>query len=182
MQNFEAVKALLHHSETFYLISVSMDSTYAYVNAHYHRLFNKQHGELVGQHYSVTIHQEDLSVCAVVAEKCFAQPELTFPATIRKHDGRGGYIATQWDYKAMFDEYGQPAGIFCIGYDITSFMRTSAALHQMEFMRSHVIRKPIANLVGLVGLLQTSEVTPATATLLQMIEEAVDELDQQTKR
>ncbi len=181
MINFNAVKALLHNSNTFYLIAVNMDSTYEYINGLYQHQFEKQYGNLVGQHYSLTIHDEDLTICAEVGAKCFADPSATFPATIRKHDGNGGYIATQWDYKAMFDEQGQPIGIFCIGYDITSFMETTAALHQMELIQSHVIRKPIANLIGLVDLLKTVPVSQESSEILTMIKSAVADLNHYTK-
>ncbi|MDQ7949584.1 MAG: hypothetical protein REI93_12105, partial [Pedobacter sp.] len=89
----------------------------------------------------------------------------------------GGYIATQWDYKAMFDDNNQPAGIFCIGYDITEFMKTTAALSQMEFIQSHIIRKPIANLLGLIELLKTVKVSPESEQIVQMIDQASIELD-----
>lgn len=177
MKSFQQIRTLLHNSTTFYLISVNMDSTYGYVNNHYKNLFEKEHGNLVGQHYSITIHHDDQEVCAAVAAQCFAEPENIFPATIRKHDGQGGYIATQWDYKAMFNENNQPAGIFCIGYDITEFMKTTVALSQMEFIQSHVIRKPIANLLGLIGLLKTVRLSPESEQIMDLIDEASKELD-----
>ena len=181
MTDFNAVKALLHNSNTFYLIAVTMDSTYGYVNTLYQKQFESQYGNLVGQHYSLTIHEDDLAICGAVGAQCFAEPKANFPATIRKHDGKGGYIATQWDYRAMLDEQGNPLGIFCIGYDITSFMQKSAALHQMEMIQSHVIRKPIANLVGLIDLLKTVATSPESAEILTMVNSAVGDLDHYTK-
>ena len=177
MQNFESVKQLLDNSSTFYLISVGMDSTYSYLNPLYKSIFESQHGDLIGQNYAVTMHENDTDICAEVSQKCFISPEEIFPATIRKHDGQGGYIVTQWDYKAMFDPKGEPSGIFCIGYDITAFIHKTTALEQMEHIQSHVIRKPIANLLGLVGLLDEQPLEKEGRSILQMVKQAVAELD-----
>lgn len=177
MKNFKAIQELLKNSPTFYLIAVNMDSTYGYVNTRYSDIFEQQHGELIGKHYAITVHPDDTSICAKVAEKCFNSPNDVFPAIIRKHDGKGGYIATQWDYKAMVDEMGNPQGIFCIGYDITAFLQKTSALEELEFIQSHVIRKPIANLVGLVGLLKDLPANENQAQLTTMIHQAVAELD-----
>jgi PAS domain S-box-containing protein len=114
------------------MISVDMNSNYAYVNNRYHLAFNGLHGDLVGQHYSITMHTDDLDVCRRVSEQCFMYPDRVFPAIIRKHDGKGGYIITQWEYKAMFDDDHQPSGVFCIGNDITEFMQTTMALEQTK--------------------------------------------------
>ncbi|MET4141014.1 hypothetical protein [Pedobacter sp. UYP1] len=39
---------------------------------------------------------------------------LLFFATLRKYGGSGGFIITRWEYKAMFEENGAPARIYCM--------------------------------------------------------------------
>lgn len=177
MKSFEPLKELLDNSSTFYLISVGMDSTYRYINRLYQRVFEAKHGNLLGQHYAITMHPEDTSLCQHVAEQCFQSPEGIFPAIVRKHDGSGGYIATQWDYKALLDERGEPLGIFCLGYDITTLVQKTNALEQIEHIQSHVIRKPIANLQGLVKLFEERGLGPEQQQLLSLIRSSVNELD-----
>jgi hypothetical protein len=81
--------------------------------------------------------------------------ESVFPATLRKHDGAGGFIITRWEYKAMFDENNNaPTGIFCIGHDITEFMQISGKLQKIKISHSHSIRRYVANLLGLGKLIQ----------------------------
>jgi len=180
MRNFEPLKELLQNSGTFYLISVGMDSRYNYINGLYKQRFEPFYGDLVGQHYAITMHPEDTERCAEVAGLCFSNPGGIYPATVRKHDGEGGYIATQWDYKAMFDQEGSPLGIFCIGYDITTFIKTEIALKEIEHIQSHVIRKPLANLIGLVDLFDSSD-TSGHISLVKMIRDSANELDQVVK-
>ncbi|TDO23107.1 histidine kinase dimerization/phospho-acceptor domain-containing protein [Pedobacter duraquae] len=195
MKNFEETKKLLDNSQIYYMISVGMDSTYTYANKRYNRVFENQYGNLVGQHYSITMHKDDMRVCESVSGLAFRFPDRIFPATIRKHDGKGGYITTQWDYKAMFDENGQPAGVFCIGYDITEFMqqsneleetkeslsKTQFTLAEIAYMQSHGVRKPIANIMGLSMLLETMEMDESLKNMVDMISASAKELDQLIK-
>jgi PAS domain S-box-containing protein len=192
MQEFEETRKLLENSNIYYLIAVGMDSNYSYVNSRYQRIFNNVHGNLVGQHYSVTMHPDDLEVCRSVSELAFTSPDKVFPAIIRKHDGKGGFVITQWEYKAMFSDDGTPAGIFCIGHDITEFMQNSTELRnakasltktqftlaQINYIQSHVVRKPIANIMGLSLLLESVEMEPNLKSMFDMINESAKELDQ----
>lgn len=191
MESFDETRKLLHNSSLYYLISVDMNSNYSYVNNRYRSAFNGLHGDLVGQHYSVTMHPDDLQVCRKVSEQCFRNPDRVFPAIIRKHDGKGGFIITQWEYKAMFNADHQPLGIFCMGNDITEFMQTTMALEQTKeslidakltlsqiaYIQSHVVRKPIANMLGLTHILDSMEVQPEVKSILSMITDSAKELD-----
>jgi hypothetical protein len=191
MQDFEQTKQLLDNSNIYYLIAVDMDSKYSYVNKRYQRNFESVHGPLVGQHYAITMHPADLQVCQTVSAKAFSNPDDIFPAIIRKHDGKGGFVITQWEYKAMFNEQQQPAGVFCIGHDITKFMQNSTelkdtreslhqtklSLDQIRYIQSHVVRKPIANIMGLSLLLQTMPMEADLANIFEMINESARELD-----
>jgi len=119
MKAFLPTIELFAHSSFFYIICTGMDGNYSYVNDNYARSFDYIAHNLIGVPYYVTMHPDDMKVCEETAAKCFAHPGRAFPAAIRKHDGKGGYIITQWDYIAGFTETGEPDGIFCMGYDVT---------------------------------------------------------------
>ena len=192
MQNFDETKKLLENSNIYYLIAVDMNSNYSYLNNRYSRIFEPIHGSLIGKHYSVTIHKDDLEICKTVSAQAFAKPDKIFPAIIRKFDSKGGYVITQWEYKAMWNDQGEPAGIFCIGHDITQYMqastdlkntkatltKTKVTLEQIAYIQSHVIRKPIANIMGLSLLLETMDVDPELVNIINMIKDSAEELDQ----
>ena len=74
MESFEALKNLLDNSSTFYLISVDMDSTYRYVNSLYSKVFEPQHGNLIGKNYAVTMHHDDTQVCETVGSCALPTP------------------------------------------------------------------------------------------------------------
>ncbi|MCC9169028.1 hypothetical protein [Pontibacter harenae] len=109
---FEETKKLVENSTFFYIITTNMEGKYTYVNGHYKQAFEEIHGPVVGQPYQITMHPDDTKVCEEVSIKCFANPDQVYPATIRKHDGKGGYVITQWEYKAMFNQNNEPAGVF----------------------------------------------------------------------
>ncbi|WP_158795973.1 PAS domain-containing protein [Pedobacter sp. L105] len=192
MHQFEETKRLLDDSNIYYLIAVGVDSNYSYVNKRYQRIFEKVHGNLVGQHFSLTMHPDDVEVCRAVSKLAVNHPGKAFPAMIRKHDGKGGYVITQWEFKAIFDAANQPAGMFCIGHDITEFMlnstelkdtkeiltKTKLTLDQINYIQSHVVRKPIANIMGLTLLLESMTMEPGVENMFKMINESAKELDQ----
>jgi PAS domain S-box-containing protein len=192
MHSFEEIKQLLENSSIYYLVAIDMNSNYSYLNNRYKHVFNGIHGDLVGQHYLKTMHPDDSNICITVSEQCFKYPEKIFPAIIRKHDGKGGYIITQWEYKAMFNEAGHPAGVFCIGNDITEFMNASINLKETEkslkvaritleeiaYTQSHVVRKPIANILGLTLLLENMEIDEHVKSIIDMINLSTKELDE----
>lgn len=198
MEEFGEIIRLLHDSKFYYIITTNMQGKYHYVNQLYDDTFSHIHGSMKGQPYQITMHPDDMKVCEEVAQKCFQNPQGLYPATIRKHDGKGGYIITQWEYKAMFSKDGSPEGIFCLGYDITNHMQErfqlaasqknlveiqqelgekEKVLKQIMFEQSHIIRRPVANILGLVHILEKMEVEQNLRNIIEMIFLSTTELD-----
>ncbi|WP_299988354.1 hypothetical protein [uncultured Pontibacter sp.] len=184
MTSFEETKQLLENSTFYYIITTNMEGRYTYVNNCYNNAFQGIHGCIVGQPYEVTMHPDDTKVCAEVAAKCFAQPDSTFPATIRKHDGKGGYLITQWEYKALLDEIGNPAGMFCLGYDITDYTASheqlkdaKSLLKEIAFYQSHIVRRPLANIMGLAKVLEHMELDQNLQNICNMLIDNCQQLD-----
>lgn len=176
-QQFEEIKILLGNSVTYYLIAVDMDSNYSYLNKRYADMFAGIHGNLIGKHYAITMHPDDQHTCQVVSEMAFKHSDMVFPATLRKHDGKGGFIITRWEYKAMFNDEGLPAGIFCIGHDVTELMQVTLELEQIKISHSHSIRRHVANLLGLGKLIQEATEMGDMKDAARMIEQSALDLD-----
>lgn len=184
MTSFEETKKLLENSTFYYIISTNMEGRYTYVNNCYRKAFEQIHGPILGQPYEITMHPDDTKVCEEVAAKCFADQDNTFPATIRKHDGKGGFLITQWEYKAMIDAHGNPAGIFCLGYDITDYTAyhkqlkdAKSLLKELSFYQSHIIRRPLANIMALAKVLERMELDQNLRNICEMIIESSQQLD-----
>ncbi|WCT14453.1 PAS domain-containing protein [Mucilaginibacter jinjuensis] len=188
INDFSPINNFLNNSSFFYTIAIGMDSCYAYVSKNYDRNFEFTNGTLLGRHFSVTLHPEDVSICAAVGAQCFHAPGQLFAATLRKHDGRGGFVVTQWEMQAYFDEQGQPEGIYCMGYNITEFIDTQSRLdsahhqlHEIGFIQSHLVRKPLANIIGLSNLISQESKDKGLTDLCLMLTASTTELDQVIK-
>lgn len=162
-----------------------MDSLYSYVSKNYDRNFALTNNTLLGRRFSVTLHPEDIVICERVGMQCFSAPGQLFPATLRKHDGRGGFVTTQWEMQALFDEQGQPDGIFCMGYNISEFVDTRnrlnsahVQLNEIGFIQSHLVRKPLANIIGLADMIQQEVSDERLSYLCTMLKKSSAELDE----
>jgi hypothetical protein len=195
MEHFLESKGLLKNSSLFYVVATSMDGKYSYVNDNYANAFSYINSNLVEQPFHITMHADDITTCIEVAAKCFQNPTKLFPATIRKHDGNGGYVYTQWEYKAMFDAEKNPAGIFCLGYNITKYVaeelnlknaneeikKSRTILENIIFQQSHLIRAPLSNIIGLSSLLDKTKLDSNTSNICDMILESSKQLDEVIK-
>jgi hypothetical protein len=193
MNQFEQTIELLGNSNFYYIITTNMDGKYSYINKHYATSFEHLHGKVVGMPYQMTMHPDDTKICEEVAAKCFANPDQMFPATIRKHNGKGGYVFTQWEYKAMFkdDNNKEPEGVFCLGYDITKFVaeqiqlkeaeseigKKSGLLDEIAFQHAHLIRSPLSNILGLADILDKIDIDENVRNICKMIVESSNKLD-----
>ncbi len=192
MKQFQETISLLENSQFFYIITTAMDGTYSYVNTNYKNAFSHIDPDVVGKPYHITMHHDDTKTCGEIAAKCFASPEKSFPATIRKHDGKGGYIITQWEYTAIFDKTLQPQGIFCLGYDITEYISTADELKEANLTieekddrltkigweQSHLLRRPLANILGLINILSKMELDQNCRSIFSLLLEISVELDE----
>ena len=184
MQYFKETNDFLANSSYFYTIAIGMDSRYTYVSDNYNRNFALLQDTLLGKHFSITLHPEDIEVCALSGKKCFENPGQLIPATLRKHDGNGGFVITQWEMKAIFNQQHEPEGVFCIGYNITELVSAqtvidtkNSQLSEISYIQSHVVRKPLANIIGLIDLLTAMELGPEAKQLHELLSSSSRELD-----
>jgi PAS domain S-box-containing protein len=189
--DIESIKKTMHGSRIYYMVCVGMDETFTYVNPHYAKNFNFVTDQLVGQPYDINMHPDDTRVCKEVGAKCFEHPEKSFPAVIRKHNGKGGYVITLWEYRLIVKD-GAPEGIFCIGHDITelekqrmdlksvteSLDKTKALLLKVAYEQSHTVRAPVANILGLISIMKNLEMDSNGTNILAMLEDASVQLDE----
>ncbi|MFD2863261.1 hypothetical protein [Mucilaginibacter antarcticus] len=185
MHHSPQINHFLKESFFFYTIAIGMDSCYSYVSKNYDRNFEFTDSTLLGRHFSVTLHPEDIIICEKAGMQCFNAPGQLFSATLRKHNGHGGFVTTQWEMQAIFDDNGQPEGIFCVGYNITEFVDTRSRLNtahtqlnEIGFIQSHLVRKPLANIIALTALIEQDLTDERSSQLCKMLTQSAGELDQ----
>jgi len=91
----------------------------------------------------------------------------------------------------MFDELDNPAGIFCLVYNITKYVaeerqlqsaqeqpeKNSSVIQQIIFQQSHLIRAPLSNIIGLTAVLDKAGLDSNTSNIIDMISESANQLD-----
>ena len=84
---------------------------------------------------------------------------------------------------------------FCIGYNITEYIQSrieldgakteiaskNDKLNEISFLQSHVIRKPLANIMGLSGILSSMDLDANLKNVNDLIIASAEELDKVIK-
>jgi len=185
--SFEDIVQLLSKSDTFYLVKIDMQGNYAYLNEHFinrHATYYKHDGIKPA---TTALHPDDWVTCAEIFRNCVANPQQCFPGNARKLDGKGGYIVTSWEYKANCLPDGEVDGVVGIGYDITSFEShkeyikfLTGKLNDAAHQQSHLVRRPLANIIGLVEVLnQMSEADESLKDVVTMLRQSCGELNEE---
>lgn len=140
-----------------FFVCVDMEGNYSYTNKSYNARFGFERAAQIGQHSLTDIHVDDHQLAIDTVGRCCMQPNIAFDVILRKPARNGRYVHTQWDFIAIPDEQNNPDYIMCIGMEITSFVEDVAAntlrLEEIAQEQSHVVRRPLANILGLAQLL-----------------------------
>jgi len=178
---------LNENTRLFYYVLIGKDGRYLEANTHYKNSFSHHGTDLIGEPLQVTMHPDDVETVLQMGRQCLAEPGKCFLATIRKHDGKGDYIFTHWEFQYDPDDN---RGVSCIGYDVSSFEREKKQVEMLmyyyrerqAFRQSHLIRKPLANIMGLAGILSglESDHSNIIGMLLKSVQELDDELQKLT--
>jgi PAS domain S-box-containing protein len=109
----------LVNSPTFYLVCLSPDGYYRYVNPLFAQRFSFITDHFIGIHHDCSIFAEDIEKSHALIQKCLENPNQIVTAQLRKPDGKGGHTWAHWEISAELDMMGQVSELVCIGYDIT---------------------------------------------------------------
>lgn len=183
MQPLDQLKNLLHNSNAFYLGHINDAGQYAYLNQHFIDRYGKLYESMIDMPAHIPTHPDDLPACYATNQKCMDEPDKCFPLTIRKINGEG-YVITHWDYKAYRKPDGSIDGVIGIGYDITEFESRkehisflTATIRDVALKQSHLIRKPLANIVGLVDMLEEMSDDEGIQSIVKMLKASTEELN-----
>ena len=181
---FDHVYALLNTSETYYLVLVDDDGNYAYFNDYFLGKYSAVYQNPTQRSALAALHADDHSSCIKTNMLCRQNPDQSYQLTLRKLNGRGGYTITQWDFKANLTADGRIHGIIGLGYDITDFESRqdhirflTSTLQDVAYKQSHLIRRPLANIMGLVELLDQGNLDSASKDIVNMLKQSIEELN-----
>jgi hypothetical protein len=185
--SFEKAVQLLADSKNFYLVKVDSHSNYVYMNDHFISRHSSFYNHTDIRSAALALHPDDYELSYATYLKCVEHPDQTFEATLRKLDGKGGYIITYWEYKAQFDVNGEIDGVVGIGYDVTAFESRrehirflTETLSNLAQQQSHEIRRPLANIFGLAEVLFImGEEDESVRSIAEKLVQSCNELDKE---
>ncbi|WP_462266058.1 hypothetical protein [Mucilaginibacter sp.] len=183
--NFDHVKNCFEHSNIFFLVCINPDGQYIYLNECFASRYRTIFGTVTGKPAINTIHPDDFEPLAAAAMECRSKPGNFYSVTLRKKDGHEGYYVTQWDLR--LDETTQ--NIVAMGFDISEFQNKQAHIEMLNStmrdiasVQSHMVRRPFANVLALVNLLNIDASDHENYTVLQHLKLSCKELDEEFSR
>ena len=193
----EARQLGLLASQTNYVVRTDTDGKYTYANDKFIRDFGWVDSKsIIGQDAVSSIlpyhHQRLFDIVA----KCIAHPNEVFQVSLDKPKQEGGVVTTLWDFICMKGELDALSEIQCIGIDISKRIKAEQNLqlsledlykHNKElqtyaYVISHNLRAPIANILGLVSLVEVDrDDVEAMNEYIKDLKDSATKLDQVVK-
>lgn len=153
----------LIHSPSIYTIVTDLNGNYSYVNDLFKQRFSFLTDDFIGKHSYSAIYEGDHNKCLEIAQECLENPDQVFSIELRKpNSNMDTFFWTLWDFSVFKNELNEPIGILCLGQDITQKEQTilrlksyDAVLKKIAWEQSHTVRGPLANILGIVQVLQS---------------------------
>jgi PAS domain S-box-containing protein len=176
-------------NNSFYVIKTDLEGNYSYMNPFFCQQFRIKPKEWLGRPSIDLIIPADHQVCIETVQQCFATPGESHWVILRKPHFTG-IVSTQWEFKVVLDEAGNPLELVCIGHDITSLIMRQQELQTLvdvtadqnkkllnfTYIISHNIRSHVANIIGIIDL--NDDGTPEDKELgWNMIKKSIGGLD-----
>lgn len=153
----------LIESQSNYLIRTDIEGKFTFVNLRFKEKFGFIHDHLIGTSSYDTIIPADHEACTQMAMTCLAHPGKIVPIQLRKPHPNGGYYYTDWEFVGIQNEKGEVFEIQGIGQDATEriqneqhILQQNKRLREIAWISSHELRRPLANMMGLIDLIKTS--------------------------
>jgi len=147
------------------MIKTDLEGRYTYMNPFFCQNFRIDPAHWLGEPSINLIIPADHQACIDTIHQCFEAPGESHWVILRKPH-HSGIVSTQWEFKLVLDQAGNPFEIVCIGHDITSLIMRQQELQALvdvtaeqnkkllnfTYIISHNIRSHVANIIGIIDL------------------------------
>ena len=138
---------------------------------------NKDNFTATFEGYQALLHPEDKEqIVGIIETALQSGADTVFEERILRPDGEVRYLKS-WT-RAVMNEAGKPVKMIGVCLDITDAKNTQSKMEEIAWHQSHIIRAPLASLMGVVHLLKDEKGTSKELnTMLDHILEKADDLD-----
>lgn len=162
--SFPGLVRLLHESVIFCVIKINARGELTYMNDHFSRVYAHLYQGQKLRRAELAVHPIDRDASKATLFKCIKSPLESFPVNLKMVDKTERHIAVSWEYRANIERSGAVDGVIGIGMDMTALESSkdhiqdlNILLHSVALQQSHAVRRPLANLIGLINLLTEVE-------------------------
>lgn len=122
LQQSEARHKGIIQSQTNYVIRISIEGKYSYVNNKFQEDFGWIHtdNKIIGKFSLLSIKEYHHERVLEISKKCMENPDQIFQVELDKPAKNGGTRTTLWDFIYLKASQDDPGEIQCIGIDITA--------------------------------------------------------------
>ncbi|MFD2871262.1 PAS domain-containing protein [Mucilaginibacter ximonensis] len=137
---------------------------------------DKRHHIANYEKYMTMLHQDDRDyVQNVLMNALQSQKDVVFEERIIRPDGEIRYLKS-WG-RVICDSNGNPEKMIGSCLDVTAAKIAESQLSDIAWMQSHLVRAPLARLMGLIIVLKDEQALDDKIQLLDYIMETANELD-----
>ena len=119
-------------SKSCSLAVTDLEGKYIFVNEVFERRFFFLADDFYGLPFDLTIHPDDVEKCNAAAYKCMTDPQAVVEVQVRKPGKEGDFYWTNWEFSLFKDKDNQPAGLLCLGQDVTEAKRVEQQVKKSE--------------------------------------------------
>lgn len=182
------------NSQSIYVVKINLDGYYTYSNDYFEKLFGLE-GGIIGTHGMSRIIEEDRPKYTSTIELCFQKIGQSIPVILKKRNKFGEIKSGKWEFKVTPGEDGLITEVLCVGFDITEQIENlEKAQHLLEvtseqntrlksftYIVSHNIRSHVANMMGLLDVVKSTQAEEERVLFLEMLETSTNRLDETLK-
>jgi len=182
IRNREAYLSSLVDSQSSYLIRVDRKGRFTFLN----QSFTSKFGEVVSagsdECFRILIDKEQFAACRRMGDDCFENPGKIVPLRLQLKDPDGSYVYTDWEFLGIQNDKGEVVEIQGIGQDVTEqvegekhILSQNQRLQEIAWISSHELRRPVANILGLIHLITHDDSVPKE--LIEPLSISAEQLD-----
>ncbi len=167
----ELIPSYLQHTNMLMVVVTDFEGKYIYVNPYFQEKFRFIAQNFINLDARVSaVHFNDILMLEQAVADCVSNSPTPAKVRMRKPSPDGNWYWTNWEFSVLHDHASKPLGIMAIGQDITETERLrqaqkeiaeknhqlliqNEALKEIAWLESHQMRRPLANILGLIDLI-----------------------------
>ncbi|WP_194774445.1 nitrogen regulation protein NR(II) [Pararhodonellum marinum] len=179
----------LMNSSQFFVVILDLDGKITYKNGLFDTHFSNDHHK---QDFEQYLHPDLQEAFHKLFRACQKNSSGHFKILLNRTDSeKKELVWNKWEFSTIPNDKGGSRSVLGIGFDLDDsknssnesdlLTRQSEFLRQLTFNQSHLMRSRLANIIGLLNIMDNKFVDSETTSFLKMIKDEAQKLDEVIK-